>query len=100
MPRPAPVTAITLSFKKSPTGGTIPDAPSDSDRRLGVGGSGEILRRMNIIRDLVGVDFPLFAFSHCRDVVAAVSRAGGFGVLGGSSYTPETLEVELRWIDE
>src|SRR4051794_32799729 len=54
---------------------------------------------MKSLRDLVGVDFPLFAFSHCRDVVAAVSRAGGFGVLGGSSFTPESLEVELQWID-
>jgi len=55
---------------------------------------------MNVMRDLVGVDFPLFAFSHCRDVVAAVSRAGGFGVLGGSTFTPESLEVELQWIDD
>src|SRR3954468_20739264 len=55
---------------------------------------------MNVMRDLVGVDFPLFAFSHCRDVVAAVSRAGGFGVLGGASFTPESLEVELAWIDD
>lgn len=55
---------------------------------------------MEAIRKLVGADFPLFAFSHCRDVVAAVSRAGGFGVLGGSSFTPETLEEELKWIDE
>lgn len=52
------------------------------------------------ISQLVGVEFPLFAFSHCRDVVAAVSRAGGFGVLGGSSFTPESLELELKWIDE
>jgi NAD(P)H-dependent flavin oxidoreductase YrpB (nitropropane dioxygenase family) len=59
-----------------------------------------MLSAMNVIRDLVGVDFPLFAFSHCRDVVAAVSRAGGFGVLGGSMYTPESLEAELRWIDD
>ena len=36
----------------------------------------------NRMSELVGVEFPLFAFSHCRDVVAAVSRAGGFGVLG------------------
>lgn len=49
---------------------------------------------------LVGCEFPLFAFSHCRDVVAAVSRAGGFGVLGATSHTPEQLELELRWIDE
>lgn len=53
----------------------------------------------NRICEMVGCEFPLFAFSHCRDVVAAVSRAGGFGVLGGSSFTPEQLEVELSWID-
>ncbi|HEX5142750.1 MAG TPA: nitronate monooxygenase [Mycobacterium sp.] len=47
-----------------------------------------------------GIDFPLFAFSHCRDVVAAVTNAGGFGVLGGTAYTPEQLDQELTWIDE
>jgi len=47
-----------------------------------------------------GIDFPLFAFSHCRDVVAAVSNAGGFGVLGGTAFTPEQLDQELSWIDE
>jgi NAD(P)H-dependent flavin oxidoreductase YrpB (nitropropane dioxygenase family) len=50
--------------------------------------------------DLLGIDFPLLAFSHCRDVVAAVTNAGGFGVLGASSHTPEQLDVELGWIDE
>jgi NAD(P)H-dependent flavin oxidoreductase YrpB (nitropropane dioxygenase family) len=53
---------------------------------------------MNDLCALTGAEFPLFAFSHCRDVVAAVSRAGGFGVLGGSSFTPEDLEKELSWI--
>jgi NAD(P)H-dependent flavin oxidoreductase YrpB (nitropropane dioxygenase family) len=48
----------------------------------------------------LGIEFPLFAFSHCRDVVAAVSRAGGLGVLGALYFTPEELETELRWIDE
>jgi hypothetical protein len=43
----------------------------------------------NILREMIGVGFPLLAFSHCRDVVAAVSRAGGFGVLGGSSFSAE-----------
>ncbi len=42
----------------------------------------------------------LFAFSHCRDVVAAVTNAGGFGVLGGTAFTPEQLDRELSWIDE
>ncbi|WP_398479827.1 nitronate monooxygenase [Tardiphaga sp.] len=52
------------------------------------------------ICDMLGIDFPLLAFSHCRDVVAAVSRAGGFGVLGATAHSPETLEQELKWIDD
>ena len=47
----------------------------------------------------LGIEFPLFAFSHCRDVVAAVSRAGGMGVFGAVMYTPEQLRTELEWID-
>ncbi|GAA0322960.1 nitronate monooxygenase family protein [Actinoallomurus spadix] len=50
--------------------------------------------------DRFGIEFPLFAFSHCRDVVAAVTNAGGFGVLGAVAYSPDRLEEELRWIDE
>ena len=46
--------------------------------------------------NLVGAEFPLFAFSHCRDVVAAVSRAGGFGVLGGARFSAQSLELELE----
>src|SRR5271168_3064606 len=52
------------------------------------------------ICDILGIDLPLLAFSHCRDVVAAVTNAGGFGVLGASSHTAEQLEHELVWIDE
>lgn len=48
----------------------------------------------------LGIDFPLFAFSHCRDVAAAVSRAGGMGVFGAVTLTPEQLETDLRWIDQ
>ena len=43
----------------------------------------------------LGIEVPLFAFSHCRDVVAEVSKAGGFGVLGAAGHTPESLEIEL-----
>ncbi|MCW2591100.1 MAG: 2-nitropropane dioxygenase [Mycobacterium sp.] len=50
--------------------------------------------------DTLGIEFPIFAFTHCRDVVVAVSKAGGFGVLGAVGFTPEQLEVELNWIDE
>ena len=52
------------------------------------------------ICDRLGIEFPIFAFSHCRDVVAAVTKAGGFGVLGAVAFTPDQLEVELDWIDD
>ncbi|MEV4116284.1 nitronate monooxygenase family protein [Nonomuraea sp. NPDC049695] len=51
------------------------------------------------ICERLGIEFPLFAFSHCRDVVAAVTNAGGFGVLGAIAYSPEQLDTELTWID-
>jgi len=53
----------------------------------------------NQVCALTGCEFPLFAFSHCRDVVVAVSKAGGFGVLGATRFSPEELEEELAWID-
>jgi NAD(P)H-dependent flavin oxidoreductase YrpB (nitropropane dioxygenase family) len=49
---------------------------------------------------MLGIDFPIFAFTHCRDVVAAVSGAGGCGVLGAVAHTPEQLDVDLAWIRE
>jgi NAD(P)H-dependent flavin oxidoreductase YrpB (nitropropane dioxygenase family) len=52
------------------------------------------------ICEQLGIEFPLFAFSHCRDVVAAVTNAGGFGVLGALAFEPDRLEIELDWIDE
>ncbi|MHB1712686.1 MAG: NAD(P)H-dependent flavin oxidoreductase [Acidimicrobiales bacterium] len=52
------------------------------------------------ISELLGIEFPIVAFSHCRDVVAAVSKAGGFGVLGAVAHTPSLLETELSWIEE
>ncbi|WP_395695939.1 nitronate monooxygenase [Nocardioides sp.] len=52
------------------------------------------------ICDELGIEFPIFAFTHCRDVVVAVSKAGGYGVLGAVGFTPEQLEIELQWIDE
>jgi NAD(P)H-dependent flavin oxidoreductase YrpB (nitropropane dioxygenase family) len=52
------------------------------------------------ICDMLGIEFPLLAFSHCRDVVAAVSRAGGFGVLGATGHSPDSIHRELKWIDE
>jgi NAD(P)H-dependent flavin oxidoreductase YrpB (nitropropane dioxygenase family) len=47
-----------------------------------------------------GADYPIFAFSHCRDVVIEVSRSGGVGVLGLVRSTPEQVELDLRVITE
>ena len=52
------------------------------------------------VSEQFGIEFPIFAFSHCRDVVAAVTNAGGMGVLGALYFTPDELEVELKWLDE
>ncbi len=48
----------------------------------------------------LGIEYPIFAFTHCRDVVVAVSKAGGIGVLGAVGFSPEELKEELDWIDE
>ncbi len=53
----------------------------------------------NDITKMFDIEFPIFAFSHCRDVVAAVSKAGGMGVLGAVGHTPEALETDLDWIE-
>ncbi len=52
------------------------------------------------VAEMLGVEFPILAFSHCRDVVAAVTNSGGFGVLGAVGHTPKSLEIDLTWIDE
>ena len=51
------------------------------------------------VMKMFGLEAPIFAFSHCRDVVAAVCRAGGIGTLGTTHITKEQLEIELNWLD-
>ena len=45
--------------------------------------------------EMFGIDVPIFAFTHCRDVVAEVCQSGGLGVLGGVAHTPTPLEIDL-----
>ncbi|MFJ5533062.1 nitronate monooxygenase [Streptomyces sp. NPDC093261] len=48
----------------------------------------------------LGVEHALFGFTPFPAVAAAISRAGGFGVLGAVRYTaPGELERDLDWID-
>ena len=55
---------------------------------------------MNELCERLGIEFPIFAFTHCRDVAAAVSNAGGLGVLGAVGFDAAELETELTWLDE
>jgi NAD(P)H-dependent flavin oxidoreductase YrpB (nitropropane dioxygenase family) len=52
------------------------------------------------ICDLLGIEYPIFAFSRSAAVVSAVSKAGGFGVLGAIGYSADELATELAWVDE
>jgi NAD(P)H-dependent flavin oxidoreductase YrpB (nitropropane dioxygenase family) len=48
--------------------------------------------------DLLGIEFPIIAFSHCKDVVAAVVNGGGFAVLGEAMHTPDEIAADIKWI--
>jgi NAD(P)H-dependent flavin oxidoreductase YrpB (nitropropane dioxygenase family) len=50
--------------------------------------------------ELLGVRAPLVGFNRSPGVVAAVTNAGGFGVLAASAYTPEELDAQLSWIED
>ena len=50
--------------------------------------------------DLVGVPHPIVGFNRSPGVVAAVTNAGGLGVLAASAYTPEELDAQLSWIED
>jgi len=51
------------------------------------------------VSEMLDIEFPILAFSHCRDVVAAVTKAGGLGVLGAVAHSPKALEIDLEWIE-
>lgn len=50
------------------------------------------------VTERLDIEFPILAFSHCRDVVAAVTNSGGLGVLGAVAHSPKQLEIDLDWI--
>lgn len=48
-----------------------------------------------------GIDYPIFGFTPSQDVAAALSRAGGFGVLGCVRFNdPAELDEVLEWMHE
>lgn len=50
--------------------------------------------------ELLGVEHPLVGFNRSPAVVAEVSKAGGFGVLAATAYTPAELDAQLTWIEQ
>ena len=51
--------------------------------------------------DQFGIDYPIFAFTPSEHVAAAVSRAGGLGVLGCVRFNDaEELDRVLDWLDD
>jgi NAD(P)H-dependent flavin oxidoreductase YrpB (nitropropane dioxygenase family) len=51
------------------------------------------------ICDKLNIDLPIFAFSHCRNVVAEASKCGAFGVLGAVGFMPDAFSRELDALD-
>ncbi|KDE99304.1 monooxygenase [Mycolicibacterium aromaticivorans JS19b1 = JCM 16368] len=50
--------------------------------------------------DRFGIEYPIFVFTPSEKVAAAVTRAGGMGVLGCVRFNdPDDLEAVLQWMD-
>lgn len=55
----------------------------------------------NSLSEKFGIEYPVFGFTPSEHVAAAISRAGGLGVLGCVRFNdPEELEAALTWMDE
>ncbi|CAM2924254.1 NAD(P)H-dependent flavin oxidoreductase [Skermania piniformis] len=51
--------------------------------------------------DRLGIEYPIFGFTPSEDVAAAISRAGGLGVLGCVRFNdPAELDRVLSWMDD
>jgi NAD(P)H-dependent flavin oxidoreductase YrpB (nitropropane dioxygenase family) len=51
------------------------------------------------ICDQLNIDIPIFAFSHCRNVVSEASKCGALGVLGAVGFMPDAFAQELDALD-
>ena len=52
------------------------------------------------VTEMLGIEHPIVGFTPSEHVAAAISRAGGLGVLGCVRYNdPADLEAALTWMD-
>lgn len=56
------------------------------------------IRLQSSLSRKLGIDYPIFGFSHSAPVVAEITRAGGYGVFGATRNTPDEIRDLLRWI--
>jgi NAD(P)H-dependent flavin oxidoreductase YrpB (nitropropane dioxygenase family) len=47
---------------------------------------------------MLGVEYPIIAFTHCKDVVVSVINAGAFAVLGVGHTHPDQIASSIQWI--
>ncbi|WP_425826850.1 NAD(P)H-dependent flavin oxidoreductase [Streptomyces fractus] len=52
------------------------------------------------LTEKLGVKYPIVGFNRSPAVVAEVTKAGGFGVLAATAYSPKELDAQLTWIEE
>ena len=59
------------------------------------------MRLRTAVCDRFGIEYPVFGFTPSEHVAAAISRAGGLGVLGCVRFNDAAeLEAALAWMDE
>ena len=46
--------------------------------------------------EMLGIEFPIIAFTHCKDVAVSVINAGGFAVLGVDVVTHAHISAAQR----
>jgi len=59
-------------------------------------GSRDVLH--TAICDRLGIQYPIFGFSHSMEVTAAITNAGGFGVYGATRDAPDAIAARLEGI--
>ncbi len=50
--------------------------------------------------DMLEIEFPIIAFTHCKDVAVSVINSGAFAVLGEAMHTRDEIAADIQWIRE
>lgn len=50
--------------------------------------------------DMLGIEYPIISFTHCKDVAVSVINSGAFAVLGEAMHTRDEIAADIAWIRE